>query len=303
MILYLEKNLVFNLPNMIYIIIPVFNRWHYTNACLQSLLVQNFGGYKIIVVDHGSTDNTSQHIHDKYPDVLIVSGNSSMWWTAATNLGVKKALELSNPNHDFVLTLNNDLEVPENYLSELIKTYQNNQPCFVGSTSVNINNPNTIVYVGTIWDNFTAKYRSPAEVKFSYQQLTANYDFIPSDMLTGRGTLIPIKAFNNLGLYDEQNFPHYMADEDFALRGKKAGYKILVSTKAYVKSHIEATGLNFKNQDKSLGNFIKSLTSIRSANNLRYRFLWAKKHANMPLIYFSIDVLRIFGSYLKSVLK
>lgn len=288
---------------MIYIIIPVFNRWHYTNACLESLFNQIYQHYKIIVVDHGSTDNTSQNIQTKYPDVLIVSGNSSMWWAAATNLGVKKALELSNANHDFVLTLNNDLEVTENYLSELLKTYQNNQPCFVGSTSVNINNLSKVVYVGTIWDNFTAKYSSPAEVKFSYQKLIASYEFLLSDMLTGRGTLIPIKAFNNLGLYDEQNFPHYMADEDFALRGKKAGYKILVSTKAFVKSHIEATGLNFKNQDKSLGNFIKSLTSIRSANNLKYRFLWAKNHAKMPLIYFSIDILRIFGSYFKSVLK
>lgn len=288
---------------MIYIIIPVFNRWHYTNACLQSIVIQNYNEYKIIVVDHGSTDNTSQQIQAKYTDVLIVTGNSSMWWAAATNLGVKKALELSNSNHDFVLTLNNDLEVTENYVSELLKTYQNNQPCFVGSTSVNINNPNKVVYAGTIWDNYTAKYRSPPEVKFSYQKLVVSNEFLFSDMLTGRGTLIPIKAFKDLGLYDEKNFPHYMADEDFALRGKKAGYKILVATKAFVKSHIEATGLNFKNQDKSFGNFLNSLTSIRSANNLKYRYSWSKKHANMPLIYFSIDILRIFGSYFKSIIK
>lgn len=288
---------------MIYIIIPVFNRWHYTNKCLESLSKQVYQQYKIIVVDHGSTDNTSQHIQDKYPWVLIVKGNSSMWWAAATNLGVKKALELSNPNQNFVLTLNNDLEVTENYISELLETYHHNQPCFVGSTSVNINNPDTVVYAGTIWNNFTAKYSSPAQIKLSYQQLITNYGFLLSDLLTGRGTLIPMKAFNELGLYDEQNFPHYMADEDFAVRGKNAGYKLLVSTKAFVKSHIEATGLNFKNNDKTLGNFITSLSSIRSANNVKYRFLWAKKHARIPLLYFSIDVLRIFGSYFKSILK
>lgn len=288
---------------MIYIIIPVFNRWHYTNACLQSLVKQTYTAYKIIVVDHGSTDNTSQHIKNNYPNVLVLTGNSSMWWAAATNLGVKKAMELSTSANDLVLTLNNDLEVSENYLNALLKTYENNQPCFVGSTSVNINQPNHVVYVGTYWNSFTAKYTSPIEVKFPYQKLVDSNQFLPSDMLTGRGTLIPLKAFNDLGLYDVQNFPHYMADEDFALRGKKAGYKILVATHAVVKSHVAATGLNFKNEDKSFGNFLNSLRSIRSANNLRYRFFWAKKHTKLPLIYFFIDVLRIFGSYLKSLLK
>ena len=46
-------------------------------------------------------------------------------------------------------------------------------------------------------------------------------DYVQSDLLTGRGTLIPITAFKTYGVYDAGRFPHYAADEDFSLTCKK----------------------------------------------------------------------------------
>jgi GT2 family glycosyltransferase len=78
---------------MIYIVIPVFNRWQFTQPCLQSLREQTYRNFKVIVVDHGSTDGTSEYINKEFPEALVLLGNESMWWTAATNLGVKYAIE------------------------------------------------------------------------------------------------------------------------------------------------------------------------------------------------------------------
>jgi GT2 family glycosyltransferase len=263
---------------------------------------QTYRHFTIIVVDHGSSDNTELGIKTEFSEVVVVKGSDSLWWTGATNLGVQRALDLSANDDDLILTLNNDLEVGESYLGALIEVYDRYTPCFVGSISVDILQTERVVYAGSFINTAKAKYTVPREKQMPYAAIVSATDHIDSDILTGRGTLIPKKAFLDLGLYDEKKFPHYMADEDFAMRGKKAGYRIIIATAAAVKSHVSDTGINFKNGNKSFKNFVESLRSIKSANNLKYRFNWAKKHGDLPYSYFLIDVCRIFGSYFKSLL-
>jgi GT2 family glycosyltransferase len=105
---------------MIYIIIPVHNRIQYTLTCLKSLSSQAYRDYLIIVVNDGSADGAAKKIADKYPGVKVLEGDGQLWWSASTNLGVEYALSLSGSQKDFILTLNNDLVVRENYLADLI---------------------------------------------------------------------------------------------------------------------------------------------------------------------------------------
>lgn len=50
---------------MISIIIPVYNVEKYLSACLESILIQSFRDLEIILIDDGSTDNSSM-ICDQY---------------------------------------------------------------------------------------------------------------------------------------------------------------------------------------------------------------------------------------------
>src|ERR1700735_4536623 len=103
---------------MLFIVIPVFNRWSFTMDCLKSLTPQSNGLFKLIVVDHGSTGCTSDNIASQFPDVIVLKGDKSMWWTAATNLGVRYAL---NNNASKVLTLNNDTVAEPDFIPEIFK--------------------------------------------------------------------------------------------------------------------------------------------------------------------------------------
>jgi len=289
------------MKSTIYIVIPVFNRLNFTIECINSINQQSYKHFKIIIVDHGSTDGSYKYLSDHYPEIIILTGENNLWWAGATNLGVKKALELSILAEDFILTLNNDLVVNNNYLQELLNIFKKEKPCIVGSATVNINEDSKVEFAGIKWNRITAKYSKPKEFKENYKDLISNNLIIESDLLPGRGTLIPIIVFKLIGLYDEKNFPHYAADDDFSLRSRRKGYRLLVSTKAVVKSHVEESGLEVKNrnfeQKKTLAQLYESFTSIKSGNNLKIRYNWAKKNTPIPLLYFFCDIGRIVYSF------
>jgi GT2 family glycosyltransferase len=286
---------------MIFIVIPVFNRKIFTRACLESLFKQTYSDYRIIVIDHGSTDGTSAMIRLEFPNVILIEGNSSMWWSAATNEGIKKVFELSDATTDFILTLNNDLIVNEDYLECLLQVTRTKEKVLVGSTCVDILDENKIIFAGINWSKWSAKYKPTININERYSVIKSHTNSVKSDLLPGRGMLIPLTAFKELGMFDCKNFPHYAADEDFSLRCKNAGYELMVAIHACVKTYSANNGLTRVPAALTLQEFIRSLKSIKSPNNLSKRWIWAKKHSNYPFVYFLIDFCRITFSFFKRI--
>ncbi|WP_221391327.1 glycosyltransferase family 2 protein [Dyadobacter sp. NIV53] len=289
---------------MISVIIPVYNRLNYTLACIETLKTQTYPDFRIIVVDDGSTDSTSEVIAEKFPDVIVLKGDGNLWWTKAMNVGVQYVLGLKHSEKDFILALNNDLIVKPDYIEELVKAADKNPHSLIGSVSADINNPNSVHYAGIIWNPYLAYRRPSLNGSLELDQLQKDYEFIETSYLPGRGTLIPINSFKEIGLFDDVNFPQYNADHDYTLRAANAGYKLLVSAKAVVFSHVNDTGINTIKK-LSFFKFLKlSLFSIKSPSNLKIRYRWAKVHSKSHhLIYFLIDTSRVMKSILVSSVK
>ena len=286
---------------MIYIVIPVHNRKQYTRKCLTCLEAQTEQAHRVVVVDDGSTDGTTEMIRNEFSDVIVRAGTGSLWWAGGTNLGIRYVLKHMNiqPN-DFLLTLNDDTEVDPDYLTNLLIASQAKQPCIIGSVSVDIREPSRLLYAGTHIDLSFARIRNLAQTRFKQQQakLAKGPLYIPSDCLPGRGMLIPISVFSKIGLLDELHFQHHMADLDFSIRARKAGFSLFVATKCVVYEHAEATGLVL-NQSTSLRQFWEALFTIRSPINLKTRYYFARIHAPAFPIYLSFDLARIVGGYLR----
>jgi len=280
---------------MLYIVIPVFNRKKYTFNCLKSLQEQTYKDFKIVVVDDGSTDGTAEMLQNEFPQVIVLKGNGKLFWTAATNMGVKYVLEKGEKS-DFILTLNNDLIVNSNYIEALLKTFSKHKPCLVGALSVNDKKTELIEFAGVKWNRYTAK-RTVMFQNILYSELIQKHEIIYTDLLPGRGTLIPLEVFDKVGLYDQKYFPHYAADEDFSYQASKKGYNLIVATNCIVYSHSESTGLNYKIQKPSYKLLWNSFFSIKSPINLKTRFYWAMKNSPLKIIYFIIDLCRILISF------
>jgi GT2 family glycosyltransferase len=112
-------------------------------------------------------------------------------------------------------------------------------------------------------------------------------------MLPGRGTLIPMQVFFEIGLFDSKNFPQYAADEDFSLNARKNGWKLLVPTGTYLMSHIEAMGTDINSARFSLKYYRNLFFSIKSPINLKIRYRWAMKNSPLKFFYFILDCIRI----------
>lgn len=76
------------------ILIPVYNVEKYLEQCLNSVINQTFGDYEVIIVDDGSTDNSS-HICDsfeeKYPEKINVIHKENQGLISARRIAIDKA--------------------------------------------------------------------------------------------------------------------------------------------------------------------------------------------------------------------
>lgn len=283
---------------MISIVIPVHNRKAYTRQCLTCLQAQTYRDFQIIVVDDGSTDGTDEMIYQNFPDVVLLKGDGNLWWAEATNRGIRYAQNHPDRRENFVLTLNDDTRVDADYLQTLLDAHQQHQPCLIGSVSVDSENPNKLEFAGTYMELYTASGRHLAEDYHNdYQELIRQKTFVESHSLPGRGTLIPMVVFDRVGLFDSKNYVHYMADIEFSLRARKAGYKLIVNATSIVHEIVAATGIQVE-KGVSFKQFIDGFTSVKSMTNLRVRYNFAIAHSKTKVLYFCFDVGRICTGFL-----
>jgi GT2 family glycosyltransferase len=284
----------------IYIVIAVHNRLEATGECLESLGRQTYRHFKIVLIDDGSTDGSSQFVKENYPDVTVLTGDGNLWWTAATNLGVHHILEACRED-DYVLTLNNDTVLQPNYLETLISAARHVQNALIGSIARDYDQRHICVDEGVDIRWCSAKF-----IKLKAPSNTSRSDsFYSVSALPGRGTLIPVSVFRDIGLYDAQNFPHYAADYDFSLRAVKAGYDLLLHPSCYLYSRTDLTGISNVYNRISFLMWLKSFISLKSPNNLQIRFRFGLRHA--PLFcrptFILCDVFRVIFGGLRTQIK
>lgn len=114
------------------IIIPVFNKWNFTKACLDDLSHLSTEKHEIIICDNGSTDETKAAVHqDQYDFVRYTGSDINRGFAHACNDGFSIA------TGNIVMFLNNDIRVRKdhkNWTETIFKTLSENKTCLVGPT-------------------------------------------------------------------------------------------------------------------------------------------------------------------------
>lgn len=251
---------------LVYIVTPTFNGKEYVLRFLESLSRQTYRNFKTIIVDDGSTDGTSAAINQEFPKTIVLKGDGNLFWTGATNKGVKRALK---DKADFIITVNNDVEVEKDWVEKLVEAALKVPDCLVGSTIYYANNRKKVWFYGAEYEYKTAKL-------VHREKITKDLD--DSVWLTGMGVIIPKEAFEKTGLYDRKAFPQYFADADFSLRAKEAGFGLKVTKSAKLYNFVESAWDNKQMESKKARVIPRMLFRFNSPHNVKVRYIFYKRH-------------------------
>ncbi|PAU93169.1 glycosyltransferase [Aliifodinibius salipaludis] len=276
------------------VLMTCHNRRKKTMACLDSLFAQSDlpnVELTVYLVDDGSNDGTAEAVKENYPDVNILKGDGSLYWTGGMHKSMAAAMD---QGFDLYLWLNDDTILYPDALQNLIAVYRDHEQ-----------KNNTGIVVGSLCDPDTGEWTYGASIKTSYwhplkfEPIEPGENVKEADNFWGNVVLVPQEIVDRIGNLDN-NFDHGGADHDYALRTKKAGYKIWVAP-GYVgecpRNPIEGTW-----KDRSLP-FIQRLRKLLSIKNqsLSHRFYFLRKHGGFlfPIIFFTPYVGLVYDHFIK----
>ncbi len=245
-------------------------------------------------MDDGSTDGTSEMIREKFPEVTLLHGDGNLWWTAATNMGIRNALETACDD-DYILVINDDLEVNNDYLEKLVRFAQSHPKALVGSVTIDVNDSDRLIVYGGVQINWWTAKRTKVNKGKRLSEFPPSH-YVGTSSLTGRGALIPVPIFHQFGLYDDKHFKQ-CGDSELPVRAARNGYRLLVYYGAVVESHIDETCSLNTAEYYQLREMKDYFFGIRSNYRLRYHYYIIRTAANgNPFrfsIYLAADLARI----------
>jgi len=270
---------------MLYVVIPVFNRWRYTRACLDSLRAQTSQDFRVIVVDDGSTDETAAALARDYPEVAVVTGTGSLFWTAGVNRGIERALALGATR---VLTLNNDVLAAPDFVAQMLTTAAQHPTAVLGALEFDANT-GAAIYGGERLDFRT-------NTRHDLLEVLRAVTYLP-----GRGLLIPKAVIDKIGLFDEKRLPHYLADFDYTSVARRAGFPVYCNYDAQLSTYPEESGQTLTRKHRSVQGYFQHLFGIRGGGNLVNFTHFALKNCPLPYLpYFLLNgyARRLVGYFL-----
>lgn len=269
---------------MVAIIVLNWNGLNDTLKCLQSLIAVNYSNYSIFLVDNNSSNNEGKIIKEKFGSyIYLIQNKINYGFAEGNNIAIRHIMDNSVP--DYVLLLNNDTVVHPDFLMEMVKLAETDSLIGIIGPKTYLFGSNNKFQLATVKINlWTSQTIFTGTGKVDMGQ----YDDIQDiDYCQGSCFLIKREVIETVGLLDPSFFV-YWEENDYCLRAKKEGFRIVYCTKAKIwhKDWSRAKGPHTNVRINSHAVYYLSLN--------RFRFM--KKHATTlqkitaSLCYFGFEL-------------
>lgn len=219
---------------LVSIITVNYNGAEHTIALLDSLKKITYPAIEVWVIDNGSKESPDS-ITRQHPWVNLIKSTENLGFAGGNNLGLKKA------TGKYCLLLNNDTEVPQDFLEPLVDKLETDPKCGCVSPKLVYHfAPGTMQYAGSFGFNI---YTSRAFARGSKQKDEGQYNATEkTEIAHGAAMMFPTRLLKEIGLMAELYFLYY-EEIDYCERIKRAGYEIwyVGQSKVYHKESM-ATG-------------------------------------------------------------
>jgi GT2 family glycosyltransferase len=238
--------------------IVVITRDHlvFTKLCLESVLANtDYADFELIVVDNASGEELLSYLDqltDRFPFIRVVRNKFNRGFATAINQGLVQA------TGDRFVLLNNDTIVPEGWLTPLVRHLDDPQVGAVGPVTNRTSNEAQI----------ETSYRTYAEFEgFASEYTTAHAgERFDIPMLTMYCFAIRRETHSQVGPLDEAFHIAMFEDDDYALRLRSEGYRLVCAEDVFVH-HFGGV---------SLGSLLESgeCQELLKANRERFQRKW-----------------------------
>lgn len=210
------------------IIIPVYNQWQLTHACLTSVVITSADSgvsYEVILADDGSTDETAQ-------SAAAITGLRVV--RPDTNLGF-----LRNCNHAarqargrHIMLLNNDTIVMPGWLQALYSTIENDSSiAIVGSKLLYPDGTIQEAGGGLLSNGDGVSVGRWFETREPHARMRRYEPALnirrETDYISGASMLVRKSFWDDVGGFDERYEPAYCEDSDLAMMARATGWRVV----------------------------------------------------------------------------
>ena len=238
---------------MIYVITAVHNRKNITEKFVMQLLQQEYSDIKLVMVDDGSCDGTSDMVRKLMPSAVIIKGNGNLWWGGALH---QAFLWIKNNAHreDKIFISNDDTKFDNSYVKKGVQLLDENPNCLITGCGYSIQT-NKMIDGVVHWD---------------FKKGESIDGFKPIDTgncASTRSLFMDVSTMIKIGGFHPVLLPHYGSDYEWTIRAWKKGINIISFQELSYFFDEETTGDN-----KLESITFKKIFSKRSNMNPFYKF-------------------------------
>lgn len=246
------------------VVIPNFNGIAFLDSVLASLEGQTLSNFEVILVDNGSTDGSCSFVTANYPWVHLIELSENFGFCGAVNAGIRAA------KAPYVLLLNNDTEVKEDFVEEMLAAIRRHKNAFsCGARMVQYHDRDRLDDVGNYYCALGWSFaRGRGKDIHAYETEDKIFSVCAGAAIYRK------KIIEKIGYFDEEHFA-YLEDTDIGYRARIYGYENWYAPKAIVYHVGSGTSGSRYNQFK---------TRYSSRNNI---YLIYK---NMPLLQIILNL-------------
>ena len=258
------------------VVIPNFNGIAFLDSVLASLEGQTLSNFEVILVDNGSTDGSCSFVTANYPWVHLIELSENFGFCGAVNAGIRAA------KAPYVLLLNNDTEVKEDFVEEMLAAIRRHKNAFsCGARMVQYHDRDRLDDVGNYYCALGWSFaRGRGKDIHAYETEDKIFSACAGAAIYRK------KIIEKIGYFDEEHFA-YLEDTDIGYRARIYGYENWYAPKAIVYHVGSGTSGSRYNQFK---------TRYSSRNNI---YLIYK---NMPLLQIILNLPFLAVGFLKKFL-
>ncbi len=199
------------------IVIPVYNQFAYTYACLKSI-AKNSGDiqYEVIIADDCSTDLT-QHIKKAISGIRVIRTKENLRFLRNCNNAARQA------KGKYILFLNNDTQVMDNWLQPLITLMESSDDIGMVGSKLIYPDGHLQEAGGIVWKDASAwnfgHLDDPTKPEYMYVREV--------DYVSGASIMIRSELWEKLKGFDERYAPAYYEDTDLAFMVRDKGFRVM----------------------------------------------------------------------------